>query len=73
MPRKTFHFEPDEEKVLTVLVDLYMQSTALVEALQGILEERGYPTPWARRIVTQCDKALVHLLRNDSNEFDERN
>ena len=62
-PIKTFHFGPDSNHALLVLVDAYMASTALIQASASILEREGFDLGPLRETVRRGDRALVTLIR----------
>ena len=65
---KTLSFGPNQQEVHLVLLELYMQVSALCVILEGILAEEGHAAPWASDIIKACDFRLVSAIRRaDSN------
>ena len=64
MPRKTFHFEPYFEKDSQELLELYLQATATVELLRGILAEEGVDASWCDALLKTWDLTIVRLIRH---------
>ena len=62
MPRKTFHFEPDSEKVLRDLIAAYMAVTTAVVLLRAILADLPHPTPREQVILMECRANLLDSL-----------
>lgn len=68
MPRQTFHFGPDSEKVLGHLLEVYVAVSALTELLAGIVEEEGIVdggiVKLARSTVKDCDRVVARVIRH---------
>ena len=64
MPRKTFHFEPDSEKVLSDLFRAYGAATVGVVALRGILAGVPHPSFEELALLRQADVSLLDMIRD---------